>query len=176
MGRNAIHRAGALLDRLAAYESRRPMLDGCEFRESVEAVAIEGGVAGNVVPDRVAITVNVRFAPDRSADQAEAALHALCGDALEPDDEWKLVDVAPAAPPGLTHPVLATLRDRGGLQVRAKLGWTDVARFAAAGIPAANFGPGDPTLAHAPDERVERASIETSYRVLYDLLTIGAAP
>jgi succinyl-diaminopimelate desuccinylase len=176
MGRNAIHRAGSLLEKLASYESRRPVLDGCEFRESVEAVAIEGGVAGNVVPDRVTVTVNVRFAPDRTPDEAEAQLRALCDAVLEPDDEWKLLDVAQAAPPGLTHPVLAALRDRGGLQVRAKLGWTDVARFAAAGIPAANFGPGDPTLAHTPEERVERASIETSYRVLYDLLTSGATP
>jgi succinyl-diaminopimelate desuccinylase len=176
MGRNAIHRAGALLSRLASYESRRPVLDGCEFREAVEAVGIEGGVAGNVVPDRVTITVNVRFAPDRTSDEAEAALRSLCGDALEADDEWKLLDTAPPAPPGLTHPVLATLRERDGLQVRAKLGWTDVARFAAAGIPAANFGPGDPTLAHNPEERVERSSIEASYRALYDLLTTGVAP
>jgi len=175
MGRNAIHRAGDLLTALAGYESRRPVLDGCEFRESVEAVAIDGGVAGNVVPDRVTITVNVRFAPDRTADEAEAELRALCSRVLEPDDEWKLLDVAPAAPPALTHPVLAALRDQGNLQVRAKLGWTDVARFAEAGIPAANFGPGDPTLAHAPDERVERTSIETSYRVLYELLTAGVA-
>ena len=176
MGRNAIHRAGRLLSALEGYEARRPVLDGCEFRESVEAVAIEGGVAGNVVPDVVVITVNVRFAPDRSAEQAEADLRALCSDVLEPDDEWKVVDVASAAPPSLDHPVLAGLRDRGGLEVRAKLGWTDVARFAAAGIPAANFGPGDPTLAHTPEERVERRSLDTTYRALFDLLTDGVGP
>ncbi|HMG40668.1 MAG TPA: succinyl-diaminopimelate desuccinylase [Acidimicrobiales bacterium] len=175
MGRNAIHRAGRLLTALESYEARRPVLDGCEFRESMEAVAIEGGVAGNVVPDRVTITVNVRFAPDRSAEQAEQGLRDLCGDLLEPDDEWKVVDVASAAPPGLDHPVLAGLRDGGALGVRAKLGWTDVARFAAAGIPAANFGPGDPTLAHTPEERVERASLDTTYRALLALLTDGAA-
>lgn len=175
MGRNAIHRAGALLTALASYESRRPVLDGCEFRESVEAVAIEGGVAGNVVPDRVTVTVNVRFAPDRSAEQAEADLRALVGDVLEPDDDWKVVDVAIAAPPGLDHPILAALRDGGALGVRAKLGWTDVARFAAAGIPAANFGPGDPTLAHTPEERVERTSLDTTYRAVRALLTDGAA-
>lgn len=176
MGRNAIHRAGRLLSALEAYDARRPVLDGCEFRESVEAVAIEGGVAGNVVPDRVVITVNVRFAPDRTAEEAEAELRALCGDLLEPDDEWKVVDVASAAPPGLDHPVLAALRDQGGLEVRAKLGWTDVARFASAGIPAANFGPGDPTLAHTPEERVERSSLDTTYRALLELLTDGVGP
>ncbi|HEY8548219.1 MAG TPA: succinyl-diaminopimelate desuccinylase [Acidimicrobiales bacterium] len=175
MGRNAIHRAGALLTALASYEARRPVLDGCEFRESVEAVAIEGGVAGNVVPDRVTITVNVRFAPDRSPEEAEAELRALVGHVLEPDDEWKLVDMAIAAPPSLDHPVLAALRDGGALGVRAKLGWTDVARFAAAGIPAANFGPGDPTLAHTPEERVERASLDAAYRAVRALLTDGAA-
>jgi len=174
MGRNAIHRAGRLLSVLEAYEARRPVLDGCEFRESVEAVGIEGGVAGNVVPDRVVITVNVRFAPDRTAEEAEVGLRSLCGDLLEPDDEWKVVDVASAAPPSLDHPVLAALRDRGGIEVRAKLGWTDVARFAAAGIPAANFGPGDPTLAHTPEERVERSSLDTTYRALLALLRDGA--
>ena len=174
MGRNAIHRAGRLLTALESYEARRPVLDGCEFRESVEAVAIEGGVAGNVVPDRVTVTVNVRFAPDHTAEQAELGLRSLCGDVLEPDDEWKLTEVAPAAPPGLDHPMLAALRDKGALGVRAKLGWTDVARFAAAGIPAANFGPGDPALSHTPEERVERTSLDTTYRALLTLLTDGA--
>lgn len=174
MGRNAIHRVGRLLTALDDYEARRPVLDGCEFREAVEAVGIEGGVASNVVPDRVTVTVNVRFAPDRTAEEAEAELRGLCADVLEPEDEWKVVDVAIAAPPSLDHPVLAALRDRSGLDVRAKLGWTDVARFAAAGIPAANFGPGDPTLAHTPEERVERLSLDTTYRALLTLLRDGA--
>jgi succinyl-diaminopimelate desuccinylase len=174
MGRNAIHRAGLLLSRLDAYESRRPVLDGCEFREAVNAVAIEGGVAGNVVPDEVTITINVRFAPDRSAEEAEAHLRELLGEAVEPDDGWTVVDVAVAAPPSLTHPLLAALRDRNGLGVRAKLGWTDVARFAAAGIPAANFGPGDSSVAHNADERVERRSLEETYAALADLVANGA--
>lgn len=174
MGRNAIHRAGRLLTALEAYEPRRPVLDGCEFREAVETVAIEGGVAGNVVPDSVVLTVNIRFAPDHTPEQAEAQVRALCDGVLEPDDEWKVVDMAPAAPPSLDHPVLAALRDRSNLAVRAKLGWTDVARFAAAGVPAANFGPGDPTLAHTAEERVERASIDATYEAMLALLTNGA--
>lgn len=174
MGRNAIHRAGRVLSVLEGYEARRPVLDGCEFREALEAVAIEGGVAGNVVPDHVTLTINVRFAPDRTAEQAEAALRELLGDAIEPGDEWKVTDVAVAAPPSMTHPLLAALRDRNGMEVRAKLGWTDVARFAAAGIPAANFGPGDPTVAHNADERVERRELESTYAALADLIARGA--
>lgn len=170
MGRNAIHRAGPLLTLLAGYEPRRPVLDGCEFREAIEAVAIEGGVAGNVVPDRVAISVNLRVAPDRTASAAEAALREMLAGVLEPDDDLKVVDVAEGAPPAMTHPLLVALRDRNDLQVRAKLGWTDVARFAAAGIPAANFGPGDSTLAHTPEERVDRASLDAAYAALADLL------
>jgi succinyl-diaminopimelate desuccinylase len=176
MGRNAIHRAGGLLSLLAAYDPRRPVLDGCEFREAIEAVAIEGGVAGNVVPDRVEIGVNLRVAPDRTASDAEAALREMLASVWEPEDDLKVVDVAEGAPPAMTHPLLVALRDRHNLPVRAKLGWTDVARFAAAGIPAANFGPGESTLAHTAEERVDRASLDACYAALADLLTRGAGP
>jgi succinyl-diaminopimelate desuccinylase len=92
---------------------------------------------------------------------------------LDEGDTVEVVDVAAAAAPGLTHPLLATLRDRHGLEVRAKLGWTDVSRFAAAGIPAVNFGPGDPTLAHTKDEHLDRASLETVHAALRDLVCQG---
>lgn len=174
MGRNALHRAGRVLAALDAYEGRRPVLDGCEFREALQAVYVEGGVAFNVVPDRAVITINHRFAPDRSAAEARAHVDSVLAPYLDDGDEVEVVDVADAAPPGLAHPLLATLRERSDLGVRAKLGWTDVSRFAAAGIPAANFGPGDPTLAHTKDERVERGSIETVYAALEDLLRGGA--
>lgn len=173
MGRNAIHRAGQVVARLADYEPRRPVLDGCEFREAIQVTAIEGGVAGNVVPDRAVLTVNVRFAPDWTAKDAEDAFRDIVSGVVEPDDELEMVDVAEAAPPTLDHPVLAALRERRGLEVRAKLGWTDVARFAAAGIPAANFGPGDAALAHTPEERIERASLESAYAALRELLERG---
>jgi succinyl-diaminopimelate desuccinylase len=174
MGRNAIHRAGEVLAVLASYEPRRPVLDGCEYREALQAVAIEGGVAGNVVPDRAVITVNRRFAPDRTARQAEAEVRALLESVLDPGDDIEVVDEAGAAPPGLAHPLLQALRDRNQLPVRAKLGWTDVARFAAAGIPAVNFGPGDSALAHTAEERVERSSLDAVYASLADLLRAGA--
>lgn len=173
MGRNAIHRAGRLLAVVDAYRERRPLLDGCEYREALQAVGIEGGVAGNVVPDRCVVTLNHRFAPDRTADEARTHVAELLAPVLEDGDTIELVDVAPGAPPGLAHPLLAALRDRNGLAVRAKLGWTDVSRFAAAGIPAVNFGPGEATLAHRADERVDRAALGQVYAALRDLLEVG---
>jgi succinyl-diaminopimelate desuccinylase len=174
MGRNALHRAGHLLVAVDAYEPRRPVLDGCEYREALQAVFVEGGVAGNVVPDVATVTLNHRFAPDRTPDEARAQVEQVLAPFLEPGDDVELVDLADAAPPGLRHPLLAALRARNDLAVRAKLGWTDVSRFAAAGIPAANFGPGDSALAHNRDERVERSSLEIVHDALADLLRHGA--
>jgi succinyl-diaminopimelate desuccinylase len=167
MGVNAIHRMGALLSSLDAYAARRPVLDGCEFREAVQAVSVEGGVAGNVVPDRASVTLNHRFAPDRSADDAVAHVRGLA--TLQDGDTFELLDVAPGAPPALDHPLLARLAR--GREVRAKLGWTDVARMYEHGIPACNFGPGDPTIAHTRDEHVHRAEIEAVHAALLDVLT-----
>ena len=174
MGRNALHRAGRLLAALGEYDERRPVIDGCEFREALQAVFVEGGVAGNVVPDRAVITLNHRFAPDRTADEARAHVEEVVRPYLDEGDTLVMTDVAGAAPPSLDHPLLAALRTRHNLTVRAKLGWTDVSRFAAAGIPAANFGPGDSTLAHTRDERVERRSLDAVHNALADLLTHGA--
>ncbi len=170
MGRNAIHRLGRLLAAVEARPERRPLIDGCEYREALQAVRVEGGVAGNVIPDRAAVTLNHRFAPDRTVEEAFEQLSALLAPCLADGDEVTLVDHAAAAAPGLAHPLLARLIHRGGLEVRAKLGWTDVARFAAAGIPAANFGPGDPMLAHTAEERVDRSALEATHRALADLL------
>jgi succinyl-diaminopimelate desuccinylase len=173
MGRNAIHRLGPVLAAVDGFEERRPTIGGCTYREALQAVRVEGGVAGNVVPDRAAITLNRRFAPDRTPEQAEAEVRALLAPALEHGDDIRVLDVAPAAAPGLDHPVLAALIARHHLPVRAKLGWTDVARFAAAGVPAANLGPGDSSLAHTAEERVERAAIERTYAALADVLANG---
>jgi succinyl-diaminopimelate desuccinylase len=173
MGRNAVHRAGHVLAALDAYESRLPVLDGCEFRESLQAVFVEGGVAGNVVPDRAVITLNHRYAPDRTPAAAEQHVREFLAPYQEEGDEIDVTDVSDGAYPGLDHPLLAGLRDRTGRQVRAKLGWTDVARFAAAGIPAVNFGPGDSTLAHTKDERVDRTDLDDVHAALEDLLRTG---
>jgi succinyl-diaminopimelate desuccinylase len=171
IGRNAIHRVGPVLERLHTATHREPVIDGCRYREAMQAVAIEGGVAGNVVPDRVTLTINHRFAPDLDRSGAEAQVRALIGDEILGDDAtFEVVDVAEGAPPGLTHPLLARLRDLVGEAPIAKLGWTDVAFFAAHGIPAVNFGSGDPTIAHTAGEFVPRADIERVASVLLDLI------
>ena len=170
MGRNAIHRAGPLLDAIAAYEPRQPEISGCRFHEALQTVAIEGGVSGNVVPDRVTVTIAHRFAPDRDAVTAEGHVRAVLAPFLGVGDSVEVLDVAHAAAPSVDHPVVAALIERNALDVTAKLGWTDVARFAAVGIPAANFGPGDPTLAHTADEHVTRSSIERTWVALDDVI------
>ncbi|HWS44897.1 MAG TPA: succinyl-diaminopimelate desuccinylase [Acidimicrobiia bacterium] len=162
MGTNAIHRAAPLLERCAAFTPARVDVDGLEYREALQVVRVEGGVANNVVPDRCDVVVNRRYAPARPLDAAIEELRVLCGDA----DEIEVLNASAAAPPNLTHPLIAELLGVYNLPVRPKLGWTDVARFAAHGIPACNLGPGDPTLAHTADERVDRADLEGCYRVL----------
>ena len=154
LGVNAIHAAGPVLTRLAAYAPRTVDVDGLTYREGLNAVAIAGGVAGNVIPDECTVTVNFRFAPDRS--EAQAAQHVRdVFDGFEVD----VVDSAPAARPGLDAPLPQSVVAAVGGQPRAKLGWTDVARFGELGIPAVNFGPGDPNLAHKPEEHVELSRV-----------------
>jgi len=169
LGRNAIHRLAPVLTSVAAYEERRVELDGCQFREALQAVRVDGGVASNVVPDRASVTLNHRFAPDRTPADAEAHVRQVVG----PADAFEVVDMAPAAAPALGHPLLQALLAATGQRPRAKLGWTDVARFAARGIPATNFGPGDPSVAHSAGERVSRSDVEMVYRVLRSLLEAG---
>jgi len=183
VGVNAVHRLAPLLAVLDRYQPRSVVLDGCRYEEQLQAVRIEGGVAGNVVPDRASVVVNYRFAPDRDLATAESALRGILAGAMdEPSgDRLEIEDAAPAAPPALDHPVLAALVAASGVPPRAKLGWTDVATCWAAGIPAANFGPGDPLLAHTPDEHVSRPELEAARAVLGALvggsaLRAGAAP
>jgi succinyl-diaminopimelate desuccinylase len=156
LGDNAIHKLGAVLDRLSSYRPRNVDIDGCTYREGLSAVRIDGGIAGNVIPDAASVTVNFRFAPDRSVEQAVAHVRdVLAG--LDVDIEQ--TDAAAGALPGLTKPAAAALVQAAGGRVRAKFGWTDVARFAALGIPAVNYGPGDPNMAHRVDERVDVTQI-----------------
>jgi len=171
MGRNAIHRLAGLLGALAAFEPRQPVISGLQFREALQAVSVQGGVAGNVVPDEVTLVVNHRFAPDRDIEAATEAVRLVVAPYLEDGDAFELTEFSPAGFPAVDHPLLAALQHRSGAEVEAKLGWTDVARFSARGVPAVNFGPGDSTLAHRADERVEAASLLTVYRTLEALLT-----
>jgi len=169
LGRNAVHRLAPVLAALDAWPGRRVTIDGCEFREALQAVVVRGGVAANVVPDRAVLTLNHRFAPDRTPAEAEAFVRSVVGEV----DGFEVVDMAPSAPPALGHGLLTALADAVAAPPRAKLGWTDVARFAARGVPATNFGPGDPNVAHSAGERVERAELDTVHRVLAALLAHG---
>jgi succinyl-diaminopimelate desuccinylase len=154
MGRNAIHEAAAVLDLLRGYTAREPDVDGLRYHEGLNAVAIRGGVAGNVVPDECVVTVNYRFAPDRDGPQAAEFVRSVFSG-------WdvRVTDVAEGARPGLGHPAAAAFVAAVGGTPRAKLGWTDVARFAALGIPAVNYGPGIPEVAHTAGEYVPVADI-----------------
>jgi len=169
LGRNAIHRLAPVLAAVTAYQGREVTIDGCDFREGLQVVRIEGGVANNVVPDRATVTLNHRFAPDRTPAEAEAHVREVVGEA----DGFEVSDMAPAAPPDLRHPLLRRILAATGDVAHAKLGWTDVARFASRGVPATNFGPGDPSLAHSAGERVTRADLDTVYRVLRAVLEGG---
>ena len=169
LGDNAIHKLGAVLDRLAGYRARSVDIDGCTYREGLSAVRVDGGVAGNVIPDAASVTVNFRFAPDRSVDAALQHVH----DVFEGlDVQVELTDSAAGALPGLSQPAAKALVEAAGGQVRAKYGWTDVSRFAALGIPAVNFGPGDPNLAHRRDERVPVAAITAAVDMLGRYLSV----
>ncbi|TGO06196.1 N-succinyl-L,L-diaminopimelate desuccinylase [Serinibacter arcticus] len=164
-GHNAIHDLAPVLAALAAHESETVTVDGLDYREGLGAVGIGGGIAGNMIPDAAVVTVNYRFAPSRSADDAEAYVRTVLADALAGLDgaTVTVTDVAPGARPGLDHPVAAAFVAAAvaatGAEVNPKYGWTDVARFSALGVPAVNFGPGDPNLAHADDERCPTAQI-----------------
>ncbi|MFI9719083.1 succinyl-diaminopimelate desuccinylase [Streptomyces sp. NPDC052396] len=152
MGSNAIHAATPILARLAAYEPRRPVIDGLEYHEGLNAVRIEGGVANNVIPDECMVTVNFRYAPDRTPEQALEHIREVfagCG-----VDELVVDDHSGGALPGLAHPAAAAFMEAVGGTAQPKFGWTDVSRFSALGVPAVNYGPGDALYAHKRDEHV----------------------
>ncbi|PVE92341.1 MULTISPECIES: succinyl-diaminopimelate desuccinylase [unclassified Microbacterium] len=166
IGENAIHRAAPILTRLAEYRAKEVPVDGLLYRESLSAVRIAGGVAGNVIPDACEVEVNYRFAPSKSAADAEAHVRGvLAGFDVE------ITDAAEGARPGLDAPIAQQFVAAVGAEPRPKYGWTDVARFSALGIPAVNYGPGDPHLAHHDEERVPLAQIDAVERGLRAWLT-----
>jgi succinyl-diaminopimelate desuccinylase len=168
-GVNAIHAASGILDRLNEYQPRRVVIDGCEYREGLNAVRVAGGIASNVIPDRCRIEVNYRFAPDRSGEEAVRHVHEVFD-----GYDVEVTDVAPGALPGLSAPAVQEFLAVVGKPPIGKYGWTDVARFAEIGIPALNYGPGDPNLAHSREERVELSKIRSGAETLRAWLT--AAP
>ena len=203
MGENAVHGLAALLSALENYQPRKPVIDSCEFHESMQAVSVSGGIAGNVVPDFAEVVISHRFAPDRSTAEAEqhlldfvAEAFAVAarndGSSISSEFSIEIIDAAPACPPSLDHPLLQSLIEAVGISVkfatseleasgeleansaaspvRAKLGWTDAAFFSELGIPATNFGPGDPLLAHAPDEHISAQKLQECYATLATVL------
>jgi len=165
MGTNAIHGASEVLARLAAYEPASTEVEGLVFREGMNAVGIRGGIAGNVIPDECVVTVNFRFAPSRSLEEAEQHTRDLFE-----GFQVTVTDAAAGARPGLDAPLAvdfteAVLEVTGGAPA-PKYGWTDVARFSALGVPAVNFGPGDPVLAHKDDEHCPASQIQLCYEAL----------
>ncbi|MGN6252072.1 MAG: succinyl-diaminopimelate desuccinylase [Marmoricola sp.] len=160
-GSNAVHAAAGVLQRLASYEPRKPVIDGLEYHEGLNAVLIAGGVATNVIPDECRVTVNFRFAPDRSEEQALAFVREFFD-----GYETVLTDSSPGALPGLDRPAARAFVTAVGGEVKPKFGWTDVARFTALGVPAVNYGPGDPMLAHKQEEHVPLAQLRSCEQTL----------
>ncbi len=154
LGTNAVHAAGDLLQRLAAYEAEEVVIDGLTYREGLNAVGISGGVAGNVIPDECRVTVNYRFAPDKNEEQAAQVVRRVLD-----GFEVEISDAAPGALPGLSHPAAAAFVAMVGGEPLPKFGWTDVSRFSALGVPAVNYGPGDPGVAHQREEYCDIAPI-----------------
>jgi succinyl-diaminopimelate desuccinylase len=168
LGRNAIHAVAPVLARLADYRPRSVQIDDCTYREGLNAVRIDGGVAGNVIPDACEVVVNYRFAPDRSEDEALAHVRDVFA-----GHDVALGDSAAGALPGLAAPAAAAFVAAVGTAPVAKYGWTDVARFAALGIPAVNYGPGDPNLAHTREEHVRMPLIAECEQALRAYLCTG---
>jgi succinyl-diaminopimelate desuccinylase len=166
MGKNAVHASAEILNRLNAYEPQSVEVDGLVYRESMNAVLISGGMATNVIPDECVVTINYRFAPSKSGQ--EAAAH-LCE--LFDGFEIQMTDLSEGARPGLDRPEAAAFVAATGSEPKPKYGWTDVARFSALGIPAVNFGPGDPNKAHADDENVPVSQIFACEAALRTWLT-----
>jgi succinyl-diaminopimelate desuccinylase len=166
VGDNAVHKLAPILNTLAGYQAREVEVDGLVYREGLNAVGISGGVAGNIIPDEAMVHINYRFAPNRSGDEAIAHMHELFG-----DFDITVVDLAEGARPGLNAPLAQQFLAAVGGVAKPKYGWTDVARFSALGMPAVNFGPGDPLKAHADDERVLLSQITECEEALRVWLT-----
>jgi len=165
-GVNAVHRALPALARIAAFEPGPAVIDGLTYKQSMSVVAVDGGVQGNVVPDRCTVRVNFRHAATLDSEAAAALVTGLAPEA----DETRVVLSSPPAPPALEHHLVAQLHELTAVPARPKLGWTDVGRFAALGIPAVNFGPGDSELAHGPHEVVDQDDLTACYAHLHKLL------
>jgi succinyl-diaminopimelate desuccinylase len=166
LGENAVYKALPFLERLSAMEPNPVKLAGVTYQETFQVTLAQAGIGRNVVPERFTVNVNRRYAPNRSPEDAVAELEALTPLGFE----FRVVDVSPPAPPFADQPLVAEFLERFGLERRAKQAWTDVAQFTQRGVPAFNFGPGVPELAHRADESVPVANLDRAYRVLRSFL------
>jgi succinyl-diaminopimelate desuccinylase len=166
LGENAITKSSEFLAFLGAMEPEPHVVNGLEFLEVMSVTGAHGGVARNVIPGEFVMNINYRFAPDRSHDAAVARLHEVCA----PADRVEVTDLAPAGSVDTDHPLFQALIENTAAPLRAKQGWTDVAQLSSAGVPAVNFGPGEPSLAHKPGESVRVSDLAWAYESLLDLL------
>ncbi|MDZ5076198.1 succinyl-diaminopimelate desuccinylase [Nesterenkonia sp. HG001] len=171
MGRNAIHATAPILAALEAYEPRTVDVDGLAYREGLNAVSISGGIAGNVIPDACTVEINYRFAPDKTEAQAQEHVRQVLRSAGIDEELTEVTDSSPGARPGLDHPAAQAFVAAVGGSPKPKYGWTDVARFSALGVPAVNFGPGDPLLAHTDDEHVTAEALRACYAAMHRWLS-----
>ncbi len=166
LGRNAIHGLSDVLERINAYDAREVDVEGLTYREGLNAIRVSGGVAGNVIPPSASIEINYRFAPDKSPDQALTELRRVFD-----GYSFELTDMSPAARPGLDREIARDFVNSVGATPKPKYGWTDVARFSALGIPAVNYGPADPALAHTDHEYCPANQLDTCANGLRRWLT-----
>ena len=166
LGDNAITKSGEFLARMRSLGPEPHLVSGLEFKEVISVTRAHGGVANNVIPSQFTLNINYRFAPDRPMDQAVVHLREVCVGA----DRFSIVDSAPAGAVSIDHPFFRRLIEVSGAPVAAKQGWTDVAQLSAVGIPAVNFGPGEPGLAHKPGESVRIDDLTWAYDSLAAVL------
>lgn len=162
-GENAVTKAAPLLARIAAAQPVVSVVDGLTYRSGTTVTqARDGGRGRNVVPDRFVLNLNHRFAPDRTIEQGCEDVRRLVGDLAHVE----FVDLSPAAPPNASHPLVKALVAAGVRAVEPKQAWTDVARFAARGIAAVNFGPGENAQAHQKNESTSLSLVHEGYDIL----------
>ncbi len=166
LGRNAVDAAVEELGRLLPLPTREAVVGGLRFVEVATVTEIAGGIASNVVPDRVRCVVNFRYAPDRSPTEADERIREL----LSGSGEVTIASNAPPARVATDLPLVEALRAAGDLPVEPKQAWTPVAEFDAAGIPAVNFGPGATRYAHRADEQVEIGALHRCFEILQRFL------
>lgn len=171
-GVNSITRAPKIIESVKSFPKKKVMLEGVCYKESLEPVKFNSGSATNVIPDLAEITLSYRFAPDKSADIAQAEIFSHFKHVLDNSlgDNIVILEARNGAYPASKSGIFKQLFELTSNKVSAKLGWTDVAFFSENQTVAVNFGPGDPQLAHSPDEKLEKGELEQSYKILTQFL------